>query len=200
MIHELISHHMESNVFILEDKTTVMVDAGLGLDEHIVEYVKKKNLEIDLLINTHCHIDHIGGDRFFRTIAASEKDAPDIETGSEKTVAEWVFPSFQGFPISKILLEGDVVETGSFSLQVIETPGHTEGSICLYEKKTKSLFSGDTVFRDGIGRMDLPTGSEDDMKASLKRLLGFDIGTIYPGHGPLTTKDNIRKVLHYYFD
>ena len=172
---------------------------GLGLDEHIFDYVKKKNLEIDLLINTHCHIDHIGGDKFFKTIAASEKDAPDIETGSAKTVAEWVFPHFCGFPVSRIFAEGDVFETGSYTFEIIETPGHTEGSICLYEKKTKALFSGDTFFKDGIGRMDLPSGSEEDMEKSLQKLLEWDIVKVYPGHGPVTDKRNIEKDLEYYF-
>jgi hydroxyacylglutathione hydrolase len=201
MIHELLSYTMASNVFIIEDDTTIMIDSGMGLTERVPRFVREKELIIDAIINTHCHVDHIGGNKWFpeAKIYAHKLDAPDIETGTKKTL--WHF-GFQGplkFPVTKILEEGDIINTGDYRLEVIHTPGHTEGSISLYERKKKLLFSGDCVFDMGIGRMDFPTGSPKQMKQSLQRLLDFDIEKIYAGHGGIGTKDSIQLGLEFYF-
>ncbi|MBU7039519.1 MAG: MBL fold metallo-hydrolase [Theionarchaea archaeon] len=201
MIHQLMSYTMASNVFIVEDDSTVMVDAGMGLSRRVTDYVKEKGLTIDILVNTHCHVDHIGGDRLFpdARIYAHELDAPDIETGSQKTLWHFGFDKPFKFPVFKRVREGDVISTGDYNLKVIHTPGHTEGSMSLYEKDKKILFSGDCVFDMGIGRMDFPTGNPEDMKRSLERLLTLDIETIYAGHGGTGTKDSIRMGLEFFF-
>ncbi|MFQ5892082.1 MAG: MBL fold metallo-hydrolase, partial [Candidatus Methanofastidiosia archaeon] len=82
---------------------------------------------------------------------------------------------------------------------VLHTPGHTEGSLSLYDLQEEILFSGDTLFHMGIGRMDFPSGSEIDMKNSLQRLNELEIEKIYPGHGQLTTKESLEMVLRFYF-
>ncbi len=201
MIHELFSSSMDSNVFIIEDDTTIMVDAGLGITEWVPRFVSENKLTIDIICNTHCHVDHIGGNRFFprAEIYAHELDAPDIETGSRKTLWDFGFQAPLKFPVAKKLKEGDVIDSGKYRLEVIHTPGHTEGSISLLEREKKLLFSGDCVFDMGIGRMDFPTGNARQMRQSLERLLRFDIEKIYAGHGGIATKDSIQLGLEFYF-
>lgn len=192
---------MASNVFIIEDDTTIMIDSGMGLTERVPKTVKEKGLTVDIIIDTHCHVDHIGGNKFFpdAKIYAHELDASDIETGSLKTLWDFGFEQPLKFPVTKKLKEGDIINSGAYQLQVIHTPGHTEGSISLYEPERKILFSGDCVFDMGIGRMDFPTGNPKQMKQSLQRLLEFDIEEIYAGHGGIGNKDSIRTGLEFFF-
>ncbi len=201
MIHKLLSYTMASNVFIIEDDTTIMIDSGMGLTERVPKTVKEKGLTVDIIIDTHCHVDHIGGNKFFpdAKIYAHELDASDIETGSLKTLWDFGFEQPLKFPVTKKLKEGDIINSGAYQLQVIHTPGHTEGSISLYEPERKILFSGDCVFDMGIGRMDFPTGNPKQMKQSLQRLLEFDIEEIYAGHGGIGNKDSIRTGLEFFF-
>ena len=188
---------MDSNCYFIEDDINVLIDSGLGRNDWVIKALGGRR--VDVLINTHCHIDHIGGNKYFSCeIWAHELDAPDIESGSEKTVASMIYPNFQGFKVSKRLKNDEIVKTGNFDFKVIHTPGHCEGSICLYDEKSKILISGDTVFRDGIGRMDFPTGNPKEMKNSLEKLTKIDISTIYPGHGPLSDKKNLLKTCKFY--
>lgn len=109
---------------------------------------------------------------------------------------------YKGVRVDQRLKDGDVIEIAGVKLEVIHTPGHTEGSICLYEPQSKALFSGDTVFADGIGRTDLPGGNWNDIGNSLKRLISLNetrgIDKIYPGHGGLGSGDNIERIYNFY--
>ena len=200
MIHELFSFGQSSNVFIIDDDMTIMIDSGIG-DDRVYYAVKEKELIIDIIINTHCHVDHIYGNQYFpeAKIYAHELDAPDIETGSQKTLWFWGFKTPLTFPVDTFLKEGDIIKTENYRLEVVCTPGHTEGSISLYEPLKKIMFTGDCVFDMGIGRMDLPTGNSVQMKQSLQKLLEFDIEKFYGGHGGAGTKDDIRTGLELYF-
>jgi glyoxylase-like metal-dependent hydrolase (beta-lactamase superfamily II) len=86
---------------------------------------------------------------------------------------------------TRLLHDGDRIELGSLLLDVIHTPGHTQGSICLYDNERSLLFSGDTVFCDDIGRVDLPTGNQGAMTNSLKKLTKLKLDKLLPGHGPI---------------
>ena len=96
-----------------------------------------------------------------------------------------------------------MIDLGKVRLEVIHTQGHTQGSICLYEPKSKSLFSGDTIFSDGIGRVDLPGGDWIKLKKSIERLLNLhrssSIEKIYPGHGSIGSGDDIERIYRIYF-
>ena len=100
--------------------------------------------------------------------------------------------------VDSSVADGNVIEAGTMKFDVIHTPGHTPGSICLYSRKDNILFSGDTLFKDTYGRVDLPHGDEAAIKASLKKLAELPGKTVvYPGHGPDTTIDRekwIRKI------
>ena len=92
------------------------------------------------------------------------------------------------------LKEGDVLDLGDWTLTVIETPGHTAGSICLYDAERKALFTGDLLFMNGVGNTTDPTGDAGELKASLRKLSGYDIIGLYPGHGPYQTKGSYEQL------
>lgn len=171
----------DSNIYIFED---VIVDTGTGDNiGYIREAIKKAGIsedDLSIIVNTHNHYDHIGGNRFFDLDVAMHKDdAIAIETGDDDaTVASMFGRSIKGMKVTKKLEEGDQIH----DFQILHTPGHTRGGICLYNGET--LISGDTVFAGGgFGRMDIG-GDVKDMKTSLKRLNNLDVKYLLPGHGP----------------
>lgn len=194
----------DSNVFLIQDKTNLLVDAGTGKN---FEWIKQKlegfNMKLpnlDILINTHCHFDHAGGDSDFLKISgcklmASEPAANALRKGDEKTtLAENFGEKMEPLEISRILQDGSLIKIGETTLTVLSTPGHTRGSISLYEPKERALFSGDAVFRGGIGRTDLPSSQPEVMKETLEKLMEMDIEKLYPGHGPVAEKNGNRYI------
>ena len=181
----------ESNMYLIDKE--VLVDTGTGLffpqiRENLI------NLGIDpkkikLIVNTHCHFDHVGGDKSFRDlcnaeIAIHESDARALEEGdNDLTLATMFGKKMKSITVDRRLKERDKIKTSNFCFEVIHTPGHTPGSICLYESKKKILISGDTLFSDGIGRSDLPGGDSDLLRESLKKLSKLKITYLLPGHG-----------------
>jgi hydroxyacylglutathione hydrolase len=171
----------DSNIYIFQD---VIVDTGTGDNiQYIKDSIKEAGMSIEdlsLIVNTHNHYDHIGGNRCFNLeVAMHSEDALAIEEeDDEKTVARMFGRGIEGFKVDRKLEEGDKIH----NFEVIHTPGHTKGGICLYDGKT--LISGDTVFADGgFGRMDIG-GDVKDMKESLKRLSQLNVKFLLPGHGP----------------
>jgi len=171
----------DSNIYIFED---VIVDTGTGDNiQYIKNSLKNAGLSVNdlsLIVNTHNHYDHIGGNRFFDLeIAMHREDASAVEEGDdESTVANMFGRSIKGLKVDRKLEEGDKIH----SFKVLHTPGHTKGGICLYDGET--LISGDTVFAGGgCGRMDIG-GNVNDMRSSLKRLSHLDVKYLLPGHGP----------------
>lgn len=179
-------------------KECVIIDAGASEAkerERIDEYISKQELTPKVLLNTHCHIDHILSVNYFKSkynlkFAASESES-QILTTAERSAAMYGIPTDEGFTpeIDVNLSDGDMIALGQSSLKVIATPGHTIGGVCFYEQETKSLFTGDTLFCGSIGRTDLTTGDYDSLIESIMTKilpLGGDT-TIYPGHGNHST-------------
>ena len=171
----------DSNIYIFED---VIVDTGTGDNiRYIKDSMKKAGItvaDLSLIVNTHNHYDHIGGNKCFDLeVAMHREDAKAIEADDDKaTVASMFGSSINGMKVDRILEEGDKIH----DFKVIHTPGHTRGGICLYNGET--LISGDTVFAGGgCGRMDIG-GDINDMKKSLKRLSKLNVKYLLPGHGP----------------
>ena len=173
----------DSNVYIFED---VIVDTGTGDN---FKYIKSSmesagiNIEdLSLIVNTHNHFDHIGGNKCFDLdVAMHIEDARAIEEENDDVTAASMFGrSMEGLKVDRKLKESDKIH----NFEVIHTPGHTNGGICLYNGKT--LISGDTVFAGGgFGRMDIG-GNVQDMKNSLERLSRLNMEYLLPGHGPWT--------------
>jgi glyoxylase-like metal-dependent hydrolase (beta-lactamase superfamily II) len=173
----------DCNVFIFED---IIIDTGTGENrEYILNSIKEAGLDVEdlsLIVNTHNHYDHIGGNRYLDLeVAMHQDDALALETGDDMATAASMFGQSLGkMKVDKKLQEGDKIH----DFVVLHTPGHTAGGICLYDGET--LISGDTVFADGgFGRTDLG-GNMDEMIDSLKRLSKLDVSYLLPGHGPST--------------
>jgi glyoxylase-like metal-dependent hydrolase (beta-lactamase superfamily II) len=173
----------DCNVFIFED---IIIDTGTGENrEYILNSIKEAGLDVEdlsLIVNTHNHYDHIGGNRYLDLeVAMHQDDALALEMGDDMATAASMFGQSLGkMKVDKKLQEGDKIH----DFVVLHTPGHTAGGICLYDGET--LISGDTVFADGgFGRTDLG-GNMDEMIDSLKRLSKLDVSYLLPGHGPST--------------
>ena len=171
----------DSNIYVFDD---VIVDTGTGDNiEHVRESLKEVNLDISdisLIVNTHCHFDHVGGNKYFNSkLAIHEKDAPALENGNSIATASQMFGrSIEPQKVDFKLIEGDKIH----DFEVIHTPGHTIGGICLYNGET--LISGDTVFANGgFGRYDLG-GDINMLRDSLEKLSKLDVEYLLPGHGP----------------
>ena len=183
-----------NNVYILyEDGSddAVVIDVAQGANA-ILQRLKELGVRAKLIVNTHGHTDHTAEDQALRAatgakLAIHELDAYRLalddeasgELGIEKKPIE---PDIQ-------LTSGEEIKFGKESkLKVIHTPGHTEGSICLYDERRGQLFSGDTLFARGYGRVDGMGADAKEMVVSLKKLLALPENTeVYPGHGDFTT-------------
>jgi len=209
MIHTFMSNTYDSNCYVIADsREGVMIDAGINPLHHL-EKITEINIEIKLLISTHCHYDHAAGnsvvvEKTGARIAVHELDAEYMEKAEKEHVLTHLFGAGYGkVKVDQRLKDGDVIEIAGVKLEVIHTPGHTKGSICLYEPQSKALFSGDAVFADGIGRTDLPGGDWSQLGDSIKRLIALHeergVDKIYPGHGELGSGDNIEKIYNFYF-
>ncbi len=176
------------NVYLVDSE--LLIDAGTG--NHFGDM--RKEIEslggvnnIKLLANTHCHFDHTGGNKKFRDwlkleVAVHSMDKQAVETGNG-TVAELFGQTARIMNVDKTLKEGSIIKTSNFTFEVIHTPGHTPGSICLFDKEKRVLFSGDTLFENNIGRTDLPGGDRDQLMNSLRKLSEKQIEYLLPGHG-----------------
>jgi len=147
----------------------ILIDAGAPVFDR----------DIEILIITHCHYDHIryAAEIQRRTgcrIAAGEFDAKSIEEIDHKVLSDE-----EPVKVDIILKDGDTIK----GLRVIHTPGHTEGSICLFDEKNKILFSGDTIFHgDYLGRTDLPSGNKKELDRSVEKIEKLKFDELCPGH------------------
>jgi len=197
MIIELVSYSYSSNSYILTGDYNLLIDPGLPNNEALKSYIHRNPTDVDAIINTHCHYDHIGGN-FGNEIMVHENDSNDVENATEKTMYRSFVQEFNGFKVSRVLKEGDIVENGEHKLEVIHTPGHTSGSISLLDKENDTLFSGDTWFNNGVGRTDLPSGSYGKLKESFLKLRDINVTHICPGHGA-SFNNNIDQIIENYF-
>lgn len=180
---------LEANCYIVGDdasREVFIIDPG-GDYEKIKKIIDSDLLKPQAIINTHGHGDHIASDGDFDLpIWIHRLDAEFLQSPSKNLSAGYGI-LFKTRSASRLLEDGDILSIGKCSLEVIHTPGHTPGSICL--KGDGVIFTGDTLFCDGIGRTDFSYGSEEDIIRSIKeKLLTLDDNClIYPGHGPGST-------------
>lgn len=203
-IHQIGGIGFDSNIYLIVDEVVALIDAGTGQNFDIVRRnlnkVGIKPRDIGLLINTHCHFDHSGGDHDFVAagcdVAIHEDEADLLRRGDRViTMAEIFEEELRAVDVARELHDGDRVKLGESEFRVIHTPGHTRGSISLYEPKLRVLFSGDTVFCDGVGRTDLPTSDAGALLRSLERLAELEVERLYPGHGPVDERNARKRLL-----
>jgi len=202
MIHEILPvGPLQCNCSIIGDETTreaMVIDPGDEI-QTILALVRKHNLQVKQIVITHAHIDHVGGAMKLRAatgapILLNQNDYDLLKMLDVQ--AAWIgMPSPGKVDIDQNLGPADTVKAGSLTANVLLTPGHTQGSICLYFPTEKKLIAGDTLFAGSIGRTDLPGGSFEKIIHSLhhKLLTLPDETLVIPGHGPTTTIGQERE-------
>ncbi len=191
-----------TNVHILADEASreaIAIDTAIPSLDWIAGELDARGWTLKLIVTTHGHWDHTGdnarvAEHTGAQIAVHPLDAYRL-TDPDPLWAPFEFPP--SVPAVE-LAEGGEIRFGSVRLEVLHTPGHTEGSVCLLDRDGGRLYSGDTLFAGSFGRVDLPGGSPEQMVASLGRLRGLDdmLG-VYPGHGPTTSIGRERGWLEW---
>jgi len=202
MIHEIIPvGPLQCNCSVVGDEGTreaMVIDPGDEINA-IMALVQKHGLAVKQIVITHAHIDHVGGAMKLRQLTG----APILLNQNDYALlkmldvqAAWVGMAAPAkVEIDQALAEGDKLRAGALEASILHTPGHTEGSVCLYFPAQRKLIAGDTLFAGSIGRTDLPGGSFQKIMSSLhQRVLALPDETIgVPGHGPLTTIGDERE-------
>lgn len=189
---------VQENTYVVynDKKECCIIDPGCYFaseEQELKSYIVNNGLQPVYLLNTHCHLDHIFGNRFVSKTFGLELymhrlDKPVLEYGPVSgQMWQLPFDNYDG-PLH-FLEEGDVVKLGEDELRILFTPGHSPGSISFYNQPEKFIISGDVLFQGSIGRTDLPGGDFETLEESIKRkmyTLPADV-IVYSGHGPSTT-------------
>ncbi|MDH7498143.1 MAG: MBL fold metallo-hydrolase [Syntrophomonadaceae bacterium] len=180
-----------------ETMEAAVIDPG-GSASAILRLIESLKVAVKYIINTHGHIDHIGANRQLKEATGAmiliHADDAKMLTNPASNFSMFMGRSITSPPPDQLLAHGDIIRVGStIELEVIHTPGHSPGGICL--KTDNIIFSGDTLFAGSIGRTDFPGGSYATLIRSIQeRILCYDDNVVvYPGHGPATTVGWERK-------
>ncbi len=202
MIHKIFPvGPLQCNCSVIGDEKTheaMVIDPGDQI-EGILDILRQEKLALKQIVITHAHIDHIGGAMKLKAATG----APILMNQNDHALlkmldmqAAWLGMQPPGdVQVDEAIGQGRVLKIGEISSSVIHTPGHTEGSICVYFPTEKKLIAGDTLFAGSIGRTDLPGGSMDKIMRSLHtQVLALpDETEVVPGHGPVTTIGEERE-------
>lgn len=189
---------IQENTYILynEFNDCIIIDPGCYYDaekDKLAAFISENKLKPTMLINTHCHLDHVFGNKFVAekynlTLQMHENEKPVLAFASTSGLMyNLPFDNYEGEFV--YLNEGDVIKLGADELQILLTPGHSPGSLSFYSSKNNFVISGDVLFQDSVGRSDLPGGNHNQLIKSIKeKLLILPVETfVYSGHGPATT-------------
>ena len=189
---------VQENTYVLfnEKDACCIIDPGCYFGNErrtLEEYISNQKLNPKYLLNTHCHLDHVFGNKFIHdtyglTLYLHEKEKIVLDHAAEAGL-RWNMPFENYRGELHFLKEGDRVMLDEDELKVLFTPGHSPGSICFYSEANKFLIGGDVLFRTSIGRSDLPGGDFDTLIKSIREQLFVlpDEVVVYPGHGEPTT-------------
>ncbi|RQW78690.1 MAG: MBL fold metallo-hydrolase [Methanothrix sp.] len=199
-VHKVSGAAFDGNVYLVLDERPILVDAGMMAGptlKNIKKYIDPTKIE--MIVLTHCHHDHSGAAPQLKEATGARLLLSDQEVGcigDDLASVSYLFgQQAPEYKVDETLKEGMVLDTGKWKLEVMETPGHSLGSLCLYERTEKVLFSGDTVFPDGnIGRTDMYGGDTAGLVKSIERLAKLDVTTMYPGHMDITSRDVNRQI------
>lgn len=193
---------LETNLCLIQDENTkesAIVDPG-EMSEELDQILKNKTLKYILL--THGHFDHIAQAQRYKNLSGakiviSEKESEFTKNNALNLSCKYSNIQIKSFDADILVKDGDMINLGDTQIKVMETPGHTVGSVC-YIADDK-IFSGDTVMKECVGRCDLPTGNSKELRKSIRKICSLTRDyTIYPGHGEATTLD-YEKQNNLYF-
>jgi len=183
MIKQIKTPRLGSNAYlIITSDFSFLVDSGI--DNTVFEFIRKKNVDIEFIVNTHAHADHCAGNRFFKNKVAylHAYDIGEARNCNFYGTRDMLRIERFSYDYEEIDRK---IKAGEYVFKVLHTPGHTRGSICLYEPNKKILISGDTVFGKGsFGRVDLG-GNASMLLSSLEFLSKLNVDVLMPGHGDI---------------
>ena len=198
IIKKFVFNSFMVNSYILYDETgeCILIDAACyepAEQQEIRSFISDHNLTLVRNLNTHCHIDHVLGNNFIAQVYGIHPEYHENSVPFFHTLKE-ISSSF-GYVLTQIpepkrfLDDGETIRWGKSALKVLYTPGHAEGSVCFYNEDQGFVITGDVLFKDTIGRTDLPSGDFNQLMNSIKtKLFTLPADTIiYPGHGPETS-------------
>lgn len=197
-IKTLVFNPFYENTYILYDDTkeAVIVDPGCYEAyerKELIGWVEANQLKVKLIVNTHCHIDHVLGNYFMKAHFGCPLWIPEGELEVFKAVTayapQWGINQYTEAEPDHLLKEGATITFGNTSLQSICVPGHSPGHFVFHLPEEEKLIGGDVLFKESIGRTDLPGGNHEQLLQNIKSKVYTmaDTTTIYPGHGPTTT-------------
>ena len=184
-------------VLIDDNSSCVVIDPSKDYDG-IVKYINKNQLSLKGVLLTHGHFDHFRGvdiliNTFHCPLYISFYDE-DFLKNTSKNCSSLVDCNYIVQSEAKTVSDGDILNLLKEDINVLETPGHTRGSVCYYLKDSKIMFTGDFLFHTSAGRCDLPTGNNKQMAESIRKISSFNNDIkIYPGHGPSSTLGSEKK-------
>jgi len=192
---------VQVNTLVCYDETHegVIIDPGMSSDmeqKMLLDFIEKEKIQIKYIINTHPHVDHIVGNEFcvkkFNALLVAHEAGLPLYKNAPKYGTSLGFPNYE-YPMPDIFVNDDENLTfGNQTWKTIYTPGHADGSICLFDKKNNILMVGDVLFAGSIGRTDLPTGNFHQLIQNIKEkllILGDEV-IVIPGHAETTTIGN----------
>ena len=197
-----------ANTYLIKGSKTILIDPGhQHLFENVKDHLSKLTItphDIDLVILTHGHPDHVEAVRAFTNsralIALHQAELDFIRRLAPHYGAAMGIKEFE----PQILLQEGELQVGNMTFQIIHAPGHSPGSICIYWPQEKALITGDVIFYQGLGRTDLPGGNGQTLKESIKRLARLEVEHLLPGHGETLSgralvKKNFSEVERVWF-
>jgi hydroxyacylglutathione hydrolase len=186
---------LETNCYVVHEKRSrkgILIDPGAH-DPEVEKYITDSGIDIEYILNTHGHVDHmLGNEAFGFPVLIHELDEPYLRDAG-KNLQDMVYADVRPTRASRMLKGGDTIALGSLKLEVIHTPGHTPGSVSI--RLGNLLFSGDALFFESVGRTDIPGGDHEALiKAINEKLMALPGSVrVLPGHGPETTIEHERE-------
>lgn len=204
ILHTIPAGMNQTNCYIVGCEATkkgAVIDPG-GEGPRLVQEIATTGLNIEYVLITHAHFDHIGGvadvvEATDARLGIHPDEVPLLEAGGG--ASQWGLQVEPCPPPDVMLSEGQVLRVGQLRFEVLITPGHSPGGVTFYEPHEGAAFVGDALFSHGVGRTDLYGGSRETLMKSIKEILFSLPGdtTVYPGHGPKTTIDRERRTNPY---
>lgn len=197
-VRSFVFNPFQENTFVLFDETgeCIIVDPGCSDESENAElknFIDQNKLTVKALLNTHCHVDHVLGNRFvkeiFKVNLLIHRTEEPVLKAAEIYAPTYGFYDYRHEPADAFLEEGELIRFGNQTLVVLFVPGHSPGHIAFYSEESGVLIGGDVLFYNSIGRTDLPGGNHDQLLNSIHTQLFTlpDHVRVYPGHGPETT-------------